>query len=306
MRWWKCHVRAVDRPPVLDSLRDDEAGVEDRHGEHRQREEEGHHGVRLERALHGDHRHQVAEQVGARVPHEAGSRREAVAQEPERRARRDRREHAGRVTVEGERDHRQRGGGDQADAGRQAVDPVDQVDHVGDGDDAEDGQYLTEVDRADAGRVEELHRARVHATEEGQGEVRDRHPVRDRDDRRRDLAEQLHPRGQVDQVVDDADGRDRDRPNQDRAGLLVPGQEDRAAYQHRDQHGEAAELRRRHLVQAALVGDVHRADPGGQRLGGRDQGPDRGTGEDEGEKGVERVGHQAPPAEAPAGDGSRA
>ena len=49
-----------------------------------------------------------------------------------------------------------------------------------------------------------------------------------RDDRRADLAEQLEQRRQVEDVVDHADRRDRRGADQDRARLLVPGQEDRA------------------------------------------------------------------------------
>jgi hypothetical protein len=48
---------------------------------------------------------------------------------------------------------------------------------------------------------------------------------------------------QIDEIVDHPDHRDHDRARQDRAGLVVPGQEDRAADQHRHQHREPAELR---------------------------------------------------------------
>ena len=251
-------VGAVDRAPVLEPLGDDEARVEDRNGEDRQREEEGDHGVRLQRSLNGDHRHQVAEQVRPGVPHEARRRREAVAQEAEGGAGSDRGEHAGGVAVQRERDHRQRRRGDQADAGGQAIDAVDQIDDVGDGDDPDHGQQLAQVDRADSRRVEELHRRRIDAAEEREREGGHGDPGRDRDDRRRRLAEQLDPGWEVDQIVDHPHRRDHDRPGEDRARLMVPGQEDRAADQHRHQDGEPAQLRGRVLVQAALVWEVDR------------------------------------------------
>jgi hypothetical protein len=47
-------VGTVDRSPVFESLGDDEAGIEDRHGEHDQRQEEGDDGIRLQRSLHRD------------------------------------------------------------------------------------------------------------------------------------------------------------------------------------------------------------------------------------------------------------
>ena len=93
-------VGLVDRLVVLESLGDHEGGVEDRHREDHQRESECDHGIGLQRSLDrhdGDH---VAEQVGAGVPHEARGRREAVAQEPERAAGGDRRQHPGLGAVQ--------------------------------------------------------------------------------------------------------------------------------------------------------------------------------------------------------------
>ena len=56
-------VGLVDRLAVLDSLGQHEARVEDRRGEHNQREGEAHQGVRLQGALHDDGPQQVPEQV---------------------------------------------------------------------------------------------------------------------------------------------------------------------------------------------------------------------------------------------------
>ena len=123
-------VGLVDGPPVLDPLRDHEARVQDRHREHDQREEQGDDRVRLQRAQDGHGGEQVAEQVGAGVPHEARGGREAVPQEAQRAARGERREHRRPGAVERQRDHRQGRGRDHADARREPVDPVDEVDHV--------------------------------------------------------------------------------------------------------------------------------------------------------------------------------
>ena len=261
--------------------------------EHREREEEGDDRVGLQGPLDGYHRHQVAEQVAAGVPHEAGCRREAVPQEAQGRPRRDRRQHSRGVAVQRQRDHGERGRRDQADARREAIHPVDQVDHVGDGDDADDREELPKVDGADPRRVEELDRAGIDPPEEGKGKAVDRHSRGDRDDRRRRLAEQLDAGRQVDEVVDHPNSGDHDRTGEDRAGLLVPRQEDRATDQNRHQHGKAAELGGRELVEAALVRVVDRpvADPPGERLGGGHQRPDGCAREDEGEQGVDRVGH---------------
>ena len=143
----------VEGPAVFQPLGDHEAGVEDRHGEHDQRQEESDHRIGLQRALHRHRPEQVAEQVGAGVAHEGAGGREAVTQEAEGRPRGERREHAGGGAVEREGDHRQGQGRDHADARRKAVDPVDQVDHVDHRDDAEHRRHLAEVDRPPQGSV---------------------------------------------------------------------------------------------------------------------------------------------------------
>ena len=72
-------VRPVHGPAVLETLGDHEAAVEDRDGEHDQREEESDHGVCLQSAQDRRRREQIPQQVRARVPHEGRRRREAVA-----------------------------------------------------------------------------------------------------------------------------------------------------------------------------------------------------------------------------------
>jgi hypothetical protein len=155
-------VRFVDGPAVLDALGDHEARVEDRHGEDDERECEGDQRVRLQRALDGDHREQVAEQVGARVAEEDRRGVEAVPQVAERGAGRDHREHAGDLAVERQRYRREGTGCDRADARGQPVDPVDEVHDIHERDDPEHGQHVR-LGRREADVVDERKREALHA-----------------------------------------------------------------------------------------------------------------------------------------------
>ena len=129
------HVLAVLQPP-----RDDERRVDDRHGEHEQREEQGDGRRSLQQALHRHGREHEAEQERARVAHEDPRRVEVVAQEAERRAEHDRRED-GRIRLpERQRDDRERPARDRGDARSEPVEPVEEVDHVHDRDDPDHGQ----------------------------------------------------------------------------------------------------------------------------------------------------------------------
>ena len=145
-------VGAVDGAAVLDPLGDDEAGVEERHGEDDQRADERDQGVGLERALDDHRAEQQAEQVRPAVAHEDRRRVEVVDEEAERRSGGDRGEHAGGVAAEVERDDRERDRRDRAHARREAVDPVGEVDDVHHGDEAEHGQRAAEVAEIDAPR----------------------------------------------------------------------------------------------------------------------------------------------------------
>ena len=126
-------VGRVDRPAVLQPLEHDERRVEERHREQDQRQRERDDRRGLEVALDGDAAHQQAEQVRAGVAHEARRRREVVDEEAERRAGGERGEHAAGVlrwparlkaiTAKAIAD-------DRADAGREPVDAVGEVDDV--------------------------------------------------------------------------------------------------------------------------------------------------------------------------------
>ena len=79
-------VGAVDRAAVLHPLEHHERRVQEGHGQHDEREEQGQHGLGLDRALHRDAAQQQPEQVRARVAHVDRRRMEVVDQEAQRRA----------------------------------------------------------------------------------------------------------------------------------------------------------------------------------------------------------------------------
>ena len=130
-------IRPVERPAVLRPLEHDERRVEERDREHEQREQQREHGRGLHETLDRDAPEQQAKQVRPAVAHVHARRVEVVDQEPERRARGDRREHPGVVAGQVERDDRERDRADRAHARRQAVDAVGEVDDVHDGDQAD-------------------------------------------------------------------------------------------------------------------------------------------------------------------------
>ncbi len=193
-------VGPVERLFVLQPLEHDERRVEERHGEQNQRQHERDDGRRLDGRLDGDHAHQQAEQVGAGVAHEARSRREVEDQEAERRSSRQRRKHARLLAAEVERDHRHRPGDDRADARREPVDAVGEVDDVHHSDEADDAQHRAGVRHArvrKSERADERERDRLH----GDAEVHDDHG-------RDDLACELDYGRQLVAIIERADERD--------------------------------------------------------------------------------------------------
>src|SRR5512133_1102537 len=77
-------VRDVHGLSVLEPLRDNERGVDDRHRENEQREEEGHDRRGLQKPLERNRGQHEPEQHRARVAHEDPRGIDVVAQEPER------------------------------------------------------------------------------------------------------------------------------------------------------------------------------------------------------------------------------
>ena len=125
----------VDRLAASQPLRHHERRVEHRHGEHEERQHERRQRRRLEEALHRDRSERVPEEQRAGVAHEDARRIEVVAQEAEARAADDRGEHRRADAAEVELDHAERRAGDRAHARGETVEPVEEVDHVHDGDD---------------------------------------------------------------------------------------------------------------------------------------------------------------------------
>ena len=136
-----------DRLSVLEPAGDDEPGVEDRHREHEQRQEQRDSRCRLQEALDGNGRKHEPEQHRPRVAHEDPRRIEVVAEEAEAGAEDDRRDDRRLRLSERERDHGERRARDRAHACGEPVEPVEEVDHVHDRDDPDHGQRLADPRR---------------------------------------------------------------------------------------------------------------------------------------------------------------
>ena len=152
-----------------------------------------------------------------------------------------------------ERDRGERDRGDRADAGGQAVHAVDEVDHVHERHDPDNGE-----------------RVRERGAERDRADERDRHLLdpharRHGGDRGEQLADELEVGRELEHVVERADERDHARADEDPGALVRPGEEhpDRRGDRHEDR--EPAEPRRRVLVEAALARAVDRADPPRER-----------------------------------------
>ncbi len=251
MRWWKCQRsgRYTGRP-VLDPLGDDEARVEERDGEDDERPDERDQGVRLQRALDDHAAEQVAQEIGAAVPHEDRRGVEVVDEEPERRAGDDRGEHRGVVLAEVEGDDRERRRRDRPDARREAVDAVGEVDDVDEADHGDERERATGV-------------AELHPVDEGQREVRDLDAAAHRDVDRERLAGELDGRMEVDEVVDRADQRDDRGAEEDRRERAAVRQPQPGGEEDAGEDGQAAEERRLAHGEPARTGRVDRAGASG-------------------------------------------
>jgi hypothetical protein len=172
---------------------------------------------------------------------------EVVDEEADRRARRDRGEHAGGVLLQVEGDHRERRGGDRADAGGEPVDAVGEVDDVHDPDEPEQREHV-------AGRAE------LDTADERQRDHIDRHAREHQHERRRDLAGELGRRPELAPVVERADRRDQRRAGEDALDLVGHRQEQQPRDERAGEDREPAEQRRRVARQPALLDGVDRAD----------------------------------------------
>ena len=183
---------------VLEPAGDDERRVDDRHREDEQRQQQHDRGGRLQKPLDRHRREEEAEDECARAAHEDPRREEPVAEEADAGSGDDRREDRRVRLPQREREHGEGDAGDPADAGGEAVHPVEEVDHVHDGDDPENGQRHTD------------RRRKVHRAEEREREVVDPDAEEKWDRRGDELPGELAPRREHAEVVDRADhGRDR-------------------------------------------------------------------------------------------------
>jgi len=253
-------VGAVDRLAVLQPLEHHEGRVQERHGEQDQGQHERHHRRGLDGGLDRDHTHQQTQQLRAAVAHEARRGREVVEQEAECRAGRQRREHARLLATEVERDDRHRRRDDRADACRQAVHAVGEVDHVHHRYERHHGQQRSGVRHARVGKRE--------FADERERDRLDRHAEVHDDRRRQHLPEQLDGGGQVEAIVQRAHRRDDRRCDQHPVPELVlvflavdvaDGQEDQDGDERAREDRKAAQKRRGALREAPLTGLVDRA-----------------------------------------------
>jgi hypothetical protein len=180
---------------------------------------------------------------------------------------------------ERERDHREGGGGDRADARRQPVDSVGEVDrvhHPDDADHGEDAAEPAEVDHADHRRLDPL----------------DLDPGQHRDQRRRDLPDQLEPGREVEPVVDRSDQGDRRGAEEDPARFAAAGHEQGSGHQHPGEDRQPTEVGHRPVVEAALRRAVDSTDSVGEAGGERGGQEGNQSRDEERPEGVELV-HRA-------------
>ncbi len=206
-------VGPVDRLAVLQALQHHEGRVEEGDGEQDQRQHQGDNGGRLDRRLDRDHAHQEAQQVRSTIAHEARGGGKVEDQEAERGAGGQRGEHAGSLTLQIEGDDRHRRGDDRADARREAVYSVGEVDHVHHPHQADHRQDRAGVGDPGVGKVEQ--------PDEGHGD--DLHPNAEVHDyhRRNDLAGELYRRREVVAIVERPDERDDGRGKENAVPQLV-------------------------------------------------------------------------------------
>ena len=132
-------------------------------------------------------------------------------------------------------------------------------------------------------------RAQVDPADERERERARVDAVEDRDRGGDGLAAELQQRREVVDVVEHPDDDDHHGADQQRLGLLGPGQEEDRGDAGADEDRQAAELRGRVGVQAAGVGVVDRADPPRDPLRHRHQQPGEHGGDQEREQRLDRL-----------------
>ncbi len=316
--------RQVPHPAAEDRHR----RVGDRQAHRQDREEDRDRRGPLAHPLHADDPDQEADQKAAAVAQEDAGGVPVVEQEAREAPGQSRRHDRHADVVVRDRHQRERAADQQADAGGQAVHPVDQVPdvHAPQEPEQRDGQgRQPDGDRPPRDGELQPRPVQVGGQPE-QLEPGDPHAPGEQDQDGERLAGELHPRAHGAGVVDEPDHQD-DRGGDEHRGLVrpplgEPGPAGQVAAEpdhgdprrHAEGEPEAAEPRRGPLVDAAeLVGPVDRAGPDGdpRHHRGRQHAPHEGDGEDQQERVRDHHGSDRPqrpggvsaddPAPAPAG-----
>lgn len=163
-----------------------------------------------------------------------------------------------------QRHDKDRHAADGRHADGQTVEPVDEVDGVGDADDPQHGQRDRDPAEDNGLLIAEHVRVRHDV---------DDHAVQHGDDGGEDLDQKLCPRAQRDDVVDHTGDDDDDRPDENAAHLLRDVRKQERRDDEAQKNGQTAHAGDGMVVHAPrLAGHVHGADLHGQPLDKRGQG----------------------------------
>ena len=172
------------------TARDSKAGIEEGDGKSDQRRGHPEESSGFLRPNDGETAEEKADSIAATIAHKYGGGAEVVVQEPEEGAEEGSCDKGERVIAGEQGTEKSRGGGEQADTGREAVDAIDQIKGVGTADEPENGERDLPPIAAE-GIAGEPAYLDTGNTNEDCGE---------------NLANDLHPGLQVDQIVEETGG----------------------------------------------------------------------------------------------------
>ena len=233
-------------------------GVEDGQAQHQEGHGKGDNGIELEQAVDRHHRQDITQEGGAGVAHEDLGGVHVVGQKADTPAGQGGHEQGHVPLADHQGDDQQRHGADGGDTAGQAVQAVDQVDGVGDGNDPQhrhrDGQPAqvpVQIGRKDVGIGQGLDDvARQHRHQGGT-----------------DLDQKLQLSAQSIDIVKNTQHYDDGGAQQHSPHLGVQIQEEQYAEQEAQVNGKASHPGNRMIVHPAVVlGHVHRAHLKGQAL----------------------------------------
>ena len=213
--------------------------VKDRQSQDQEGHRKGDDGIELEQPLDGHGRQNIAQKGSAGVPHEHLGGVHVVGHEAHTGSHQGSHHHRHLELAPNEGDHQHGGGGDGRDAVGQAVQAVDQVHGVGDGNDPQHRQGDGEIPQHPVGVVRK---------DIGIRERLDRHPVQGRDQGRHDLHHEFQQGRQGHDVIHHTQHNDDDRSQQDAAHLRRDLHEQQDADHKSNEDGQASQPGDRHLV----------------------------------------------------------